>query len=366
MTWPGDHAAAQPANPVLADGLRWGLAAVLVVQTFTGMAPSLVLVGVLLSRSTAQLDPAFLAGGLIPWLVYLGTHLAQVHYLRQLGPYPYSSVQVALMALLPGYNLFGAVELYGSQGEAMERLGAGEGLAFEVRGAAAMASSLALALMLLVTRWLAPIAFDRSRPVPQPPPGLMRAIIITAVALLLARLYVLARLQLATRALAAARLDGPPPALPAAPAVPGLPGPGRSIAAIALALVGAGFTVAGSGAVPAAPQDLSIFSRAPIVKVIPERSAPAPAPEKAVAARPAAPAKPALPPDTLLGGRTVEWWRDRLRALRLRADEEGKGLYQLTRERAVLNGLVVTDVGDGLQVEPSPQRIAAARAEVAP
>lgn len=349
-----------PANPALAEGLRWGLAAVLVLQVFVaGLAPSLLVTVLRLARWYVArgivLDLTPLVSSAIPWLVFLGAQLAHIGFLRRLGSYPYTNGQVALMALLPGYNLFGSVELFASQGATMERLGAARGLALELRALAAMASGLAVAVAVLVARALGSVLDASVVPAPVQP-GLLRSIIVLSLALLLVRLAVLARVQIATRSLLVAQRAGALPDLEPQPALPGLPGPRRSVAVTALALA-AGWNALTLPPPPlrGRPLELEIFTTAPFAR--------APAPEPARAPEAAAPSAPPPTPSHVAGGRTVEWWRDRLRALAVRGDADGQQLFEATRARAVANGLEIAGAGAELRVEPGAERIAGPAAE---
>jgi hypothetical protein len=49
----------------------------------------------------------------------------------------------------------------------------------------------------------------------------------------------------------------------------------------------------------------------------------------------------------LAAGRTPRWWNDRLRQLASRSDPEGKRLFELTRERGVRSGVVISDGQNG-------------------
>lgn len=374
------------ANPSVAEGMRWGLAAVLVIQVFLGsIAPSLLFTLLGHSRvsgvNALAVDPMPLVAGSIPWLVFLGAHLSHIRFLRRLGPYPYTDGQVVLMALLPGYNLVGSVELFASQGALMERLGGGRGLGLQLRAAGSAASGLAVAEVVLRARVLGAAVLDPSLAPSTAAPGTVRALLLVSLALLLVRLIVLSRLQLATRALLAAHRAG---ALPALEQRPGLPGARSSLAAVALTLVAGWIALA---LPPFARRDEPSrpvsSARAPGKRAAPARTAPetppsppppevapvepSPGPAKAstelAAAASAPPAPPVLPPGYLLGGRTLYWWQERLRSLRSRSDDAGQRLFELTRERASANGLVVTGDGGELRVEASSDRIAAALAE---
>jgi hypothetical protein len=105
--------------------------------------------------------------------------------------------------------------------------------------------------------------------------------------------------------------------------------------------------------------------RAAAALATPSRPGPAAAPEArsqpGPAAAPAAevplpaPARPPPPETRLAAGRTVDWWRDRLRLLSGRSDGEGQQLYSLTRERAEANGLEVKAGASGPEVRfPEP------------
>lgn len=71
-------------------------------------------------------------------------------------------------------------------------------------------------------------------------------------------------------------------------------------------------------------------------------SAPVPAATPDVAPAPAvAPAAARPPPrERLYGGRTGDWWRERLASLASRQDAEGRSLHALTLRRAVRLGIV--------------------------
>lgn len=351
---------------LLVRAARWALAAVLVLQVFLGGAvPTVIEAVVLLTRPggagscAGRCDLALPVA--IPWVLFLAVHLLQVRVLRRLGGFPYSDRQVALMALLPGYNLRGAVELFSAQGEAMERLGAARHVGLELRAAAAMASGLAVAQALILLRVLRP--FD-AVPALVAAPAAARSVFFLTLTVLFLRLYVLARVELAMRPLvasgrAAALREKPPTAAP-----PGLPGLRSAAAAVVLALAAAGFALKPiprlAGELAAAP----VAGASPSVAgAVPEVTLPVPAAAAAPAQAPRAPEPPSLPTGYLLAGRPVEWWRDRLTLLRARSDDAGHRMFELTRERAVANGLIVMEREGRVAVEPSPALVAAAREE---
>jgi hypothetical protein len=375
----GPHARPSENLPTFAEGLRWALAAVLVLQFFLrGFAPTVfdIVVALIQASGSGVCGTACDMGvsSVIPWGVFLGAHFLQIRVLRRLGPFPYSNGQVVLMALLPGYNLYGSVALFSAQAEAMERLGGGRSLGFEIRAATAMASGLAVALIVVSARAIRPLLMSPEAPNAGNLPGTGSSIMILSLVLLLLRLYVLARLQIAHRLVLAQR-SAPLPAEASLPTTLGLPGARTSVATTGLALLAGGLAlfVPPTSAWKARPPIPTPTATATVVTAAaPHRLASGgavstsegPADANAGAAAPAAPEPPpSLPSGYLLAGRTVDAWRERLSLLRARNDEEGKRLFTLTRDRAVANGLLVTERDNVLQIEPSAERIAAARAE---
>ena len=83
-------------------------------------------------------------------------------------------------------------------------------------------------------------------------------------------------------------------------------------------------------------------------------AAPAPA-APAVRAPAPLPAGPVEPARELFGGRTPQWWQQRLEQLSARADPEGRELWEWTLGRARANGLQVAEEGGRVRVaEPGP------------
>lgn len=349
-----------------ADAGRWALAGVLVVQTLVGLVfpPVLqvVLTAVALQRTgerdvcIGSCDLAYWS--LLPWAALLAAALLQNRVLRLAGSFPYGAGQTALMLILPGYNLYGSVELFAAQGRVLERLGSRRGLELELRAAASVASGLAVALGVIVLRVMQPLLVSEARQYTGSRDA-SDGLVTVAVLLLVARLYVIARLQIATRALVRARAAGQPiPELPPA-AHAGLPGSLGAVGVAALAVL-AGASALDLPAVlvralRAAPPAQTAYG--PTAEPTPPRRS-APPRASAGVAVPTVPRGPSVavavearsePP--LAGGRTAEWWAERLEALRASGDA---ALYRATVDRARANGLLVEEVDGKFRVSFAP------------
>jgi hypothetical protein len=358
---PQDHAPAG-ALDLIAEGALWAMALVLIAQTFLGFVAPTVLDALLelwVYRRTGACGPVcdLAYTSLLPWLVFVAMHLLQARLLRRGGAFPYSTGQIVLMALLPSYNLHGTVALFSAEADELERRGGGRSLGLELRAASALASGLAVALTLCWLRMMHPVLTE-SRPVMARPFPPSRPVVVLAVWLLLVRLYVLARLQLAQRHVRTSSA-APPVAFRHAA---GLPGATVAVGIAALAvLAGAlAFPPLAAVSVGAEPQQAPATAAAgPTTVVDPQGLRPRPAAATELAPpRPAEP--PRLPADHLMGGRTLEEWRARLGTLRARTDEEGRQLYELTRARAERNGLKVTEGEGAVEVNAPPELIESA------
>lgn len=371
----GGHPPAQATEPLasMVSGLQWALALVLVLQALFGAALPSVTDAVVhrwLARHLgACLGPCqAVATPLLPWVVLAALHLAQARLLRRRGPFPLSDAQVLALTLVPGWNLAGAVALFTAEGEALERLGAGRGLARQLRAGAALAVGLGVAQVALavgrlrpaiVAGWVDPAEVN----LPGEAPGVL------TLAFLLACLFLLGRLQVANHRLLASDRGAPPSS-----------STGRTAG-------GAATSALGSLLEPRLAIGVAVLAAAAVsLAALPtrrwqERSRPSaaglglptlpPAPTRppatlaaAPAMRPAAPAPapavrsaPLPPPEALFAGRPATWWTDRLRRLAARTDPEGLELLALTRDRAVANGLAVLEGPDGPRVAPAtPER----------
>lgn len=306
--------------------------------------------------------------GFAPWVLFAAMLVAHGRTLRRAGGFPYDDAQVLWMALVPGYNLYGVWCLLREAGRALERLGGPAGTARDLRWGAGAAIALGA---------LVPIEglYSAGR---SAPPG--SELFTLQLLLASARVFVLFRLHTAflaepvRRAILAAPLQpaapAPPPAAPVpqpapAPATGG-PLPARRTLAIGAALTAAGVVVAfgvpalrrslweaevrglerGSAPPPAHPP------ANPPARPVRAAAAPSPAPLPIPAA--ALPARPSTPiqTDRLFGGRTADWWQERIASLRRAPGEEERRLAELTVERARANGLTVREEGGAVRVSP--------------
>lgn len=118
------------SEDTLIQGYRaglFGLAALLVLQILApGAVPSLwgtFIGGPILAGLPPNLTSSFaVLLAVLSWLAYAAMHVCQGALLRRTASgFPYSTMQVVGLALVPGYNLYGAITLFGEAAVRLER-----------------------------------------------------------------------------------------------------------------------------------------------------------------------------------------------------------------------------------------------------
>jgi antitoxin component YwqK of YwqJK toxin-antitoxin module len=157
------------SDDTLIQGYRvtlFGMAGLIVLQAAVpSMVPSLwgtFLGGPVLTGLPANLTGTFsILLALLLWLAYAGMHVFQAALLRRTASgFPYPPLQVAGMALVPGYNLYGTMVLFGEAADRLQR-------ETDSLGQAALVRKLALASVVLgVLGWGLVLALELGVPIP--------------------------------------------------------------------------------------------------------------------------------------------------------------------------------------------------------